>query len=240
MSKKNTAPANEAVRGRGRPRKYPYPAQLICSVTGVAVKTNPTQMAKQLKDSGLDLETFVKTYVCRSARRQIKEGRIKVDAGKVTTTPAPVTVPVTVDVGVTAETETTPEKTTEGEPEAETEPASTDKEKPEKRKRGRPRKVKPEGKTLKEVFDNEPVKRGRGRPRKNLVAPVVKKHRGRPRKNPVAVVNHVKHHRGRPKGSKNKKTTAKTDRLETIKKVWKKLENETPEAVRETITTVGN
>ena len=55
--------------GRGRPRKYEYPSKLKCTVTGRIVKTNPTQMKKQLEKSGKDLATFIATYVCRSARK---------------------------------------------------------------------------------------------------------------------------------------------------------------------------
>ena len=62
----------ETVVKRGRPRKYPYPAQLVCSVTGKVVKTNPTQFKTQLDKSGKDMETFIKTYVCRSARKEAK------------------------------------------------------------------------------------------------------------------------------------------------------------------------
>jgi len=55
--------------GRGRPRVYPYPSKLVCSVTGKVVLTNPMQMQAQLKKSGKTLEEYVKTYVCRAARK---------------------------------------------------------------------------------------------------------------------------------------------------------------------------
>jgi hypothetical protein len=56
---------------RGRPRKYPYPAQLTCTVSGRVVKTNPTQMKAMLEKSGKDLDTFIAEYVCRSARKGV-------------------------------------------------------------------------------------------------------------------------------------------------------------------------
>lgn len=63
-------PAAEGVkRGRGRPRIYDFPSVLTCSVTGKTVKTNPTQMKKMIEKSGLDLETFLKTYKSRAARK---------------------------------------------------------------------------------------------------------------------------------------------------------------------------
>jgi hypothetical protein len=74
--------------GRGRPRKYDYPAQLTCSVTGKIVKTNPSQFKKQLEASGKDMATFIKTYVCRSARKGVAS---KVE-GVAT---APASIPVT-------------------------------------------------------------------------------------------------------------------------------------------------
>jgi hypothetical protein len=58
--------------GRGRPRKYVFPAQLACSVTGKIVKTNPTQFQAMLNASGKDMATFMKTYVCRAGRKQVK------------------------------------------------------------------------------------------------------------------------------------------------------------------------
>ena len=61
--------------GRGRPRKYPYPAKLVCTVTGKVVLTNPTQMKSQLEKSGKTLEEYIKTYVCRSERKQMKTGK---------------------------------------------------------------------------------------------------------------------------------------------------------------------
>jgi len=76
--------------GRGRPRKYDYPASLTCSVTGKVVKTNPTQMKKMLEKSGKDMATFVKSYVCRSARKQVK-------AAVGTSVPEPTTTEVKVD-----------------------------------------------------------------------------------------------------------------------------------------------
>jgi hypothetical protein len=52
----NMTASNEVVKSnRGRPRKYQYPAQLTCSVTGKVVKTNPTQFANMLKASGKDM-----------------------------------------------------------------------------------------------------------------------------------------------------------------------------------------
>ena len=58
--------------GRGRPRKYTFPAQLTCLVTGRIVKTNPTQFKTMLEASGKDMTTFMKTYVCRAGRKQVK------------------------------------------------------------------------------------------------------------------------------------------------------------------------
>ena len=74
---------------RGRPRKYPYPAQLTCTVTGKVVKTNPTQMKAMVEKSGKDLETFIAEYVCRSARK-------KVAPVEAPTAPAPASEPVAV------------------------------------------------------------------------------------------------------------------------------------------------
>lgn len=65
------APVAEAVkRGKGRPRKYDYPAKLTCIATGRVVKTNPTQFKKMLEASKLDQATFISQYKCRSARKQ--------------------------------------------------------------------------------------------------------------------------------------------------------------------------
>ena len=89
---------------RGRPRKYPYPAQLTCTVTGKIVKTNPTQMKAMLEKSGKDLETFIAEYVCRSARKKVEPD---------TPIPAPANVPApeVPVVPVTAEASPQPEET---------------------------------------------------------------------------------------------------------------------------------
>jgi hypothetical protein len=64
---------NEVKRGRGRPKKHKdIPTTLTCSITGMVVKTTPTQFKKQLERSGLDLATFMKTYVCRAAKTALK------------------------------------------------------------------------------------------------------------------------------------------------------------------------
>jgi hypothetical protein len=74
MSTEQTNQNDTVVTGatRGRPRKYPYPSTLTCTVTGKVVKTNPTQFKKQLEQSGKTMEEYVATYVCRSARKQAK------------------------------------------------------------------------------------------------------------------------------------------------------------------------
>lgn len=60
-------------RGRGRPKVHSdVPSYLVCSVSGVKVKTTPVQFRKQLEKSGLDVDTFLKTYVCRAARTALK------------------------------------------------------------------------------------------------------------------------------------------------------------------------
>jgi hypothetical protein len=57
-------------RGRGRPKTHTdVPSHLVCSVTGKSVKTTPVQFRKQLEKSGLDRETFLKTYVSRAGKR---------------------------------------------------------------------------------------------------------------------------------------------------------------------------
>lgn len=77
--------------GRGRPRKYEFPAQLTCTVTGKVVKTNPTQFARQLQASGKDMATFIKTYVSRAGRKQVKvEAKAKKAGTDLTAVPAPV------------------------------------------------------------------------------------------------------------------------------------------------------
>ncbi len=59
---------------RGRPKIHTdVPSYLTCSVTGVVVKTTATQFRKQLERSGLDSETFQKTYVCRAAKTALKQ-----------------------------------------------------------------------------------------------------------------------------------------------------------------------
>lgn len=67
-----TVTASETIvkRGKGRPRKYNYPSQLTCVATGRVVKTNPFQFAKMLQETGMDQETFISQYKCRSARKQ--------------------------------------------------------------------------------------------------------------------------------------------------------------------------
>jgi len=60
----------QAKRGRGRPKKFlDVPSYLVCSVTGVKVKTTIPQYRKQLEKSGLDSATFQSTYVSRAGRR---------------------------------------------------------------------------------------------------------------------------------------------------------------------------
>jgi len=77
--------------GRGRPRKYEFPAQLTCTVTGKVVKTNPTQFARQLEASGKDMATFIKTYISRAGRKQVKvEVKVKKAGADLTAVPAPV------------------------------------------------------------------------------------------------------------------------------------------------------
>lgn len=81
---------NEIERlGRGRPRKYVFPAQLTCTVTGKIVKTNPTQFQAMLSASGKDMATFMKTYVCRAGRKQVKiEAKVKKSGVDVNVAPA--------------------------------------------------------------------------------------------------------------------------------------------------------
>lgn len=72
MSNETVTEKTEIVTKRGRPRKYPYPATLICSKSGKIVKTNPTQFQAQLNKSGLTQDEFIKNYICRSVRKQLK------------------------------------------------------------------------------------------------------------------------------------------------------------------------
>ena len=66
-------------RGRGRPKVHSdIPSHLVCSVTGVKVKTTPVQFRKQLEKSGLDRETFMNTYVCRAAKTAMKQKKVEV------------------------------------------------------------------------------------------------------------------------------------------------------------------
>jgi hypothetical protein len=68
---------------RGRPRLYPYPSTLTCTVTKKVVKTNPSQMKKQIAASGLTMEEYIASYVCRSARSQMKKGTLAADGSVV-------------------------------------------------------------------------------------------------------------------------------------------------------------
>ena len=70
MSETEQAP----LKRRGRPRKYPYPSRLTCTVTGRSVLTNPTQFKKQLDESGKSMEDYISTYVCRTARLKLEKG----------------------------------------------------------------------------------------------------------------------------------------------------------------------
>lgn len=61
-------------RSRGRPKIHTdVPSHLVCSITGIRVKTTPIQFRKSLEKSGLDRDTFLNTYVSRQGRKHIKE-----------------------------------------------------------------------------------------------------------------------------------------------------------------------
>lgn len=97
---------------KGRPRKYPYPAQLVCTVSGAVVKTNPTQMKAMLEKSGKDLETFIAEYVCRSARKPVKP--VKPAKVKAPVEPDALVAPVVSTVDFTAPAEETTSDDSEG------------------------------------------------------------------------------------------------------------------------------
>lgn len=70
----NETVVEQVKRGRGRPKVHSdVPSYLVCSVSGMKVKTTPTQFRKQLDRSGLDRETFINTYVCRAAKTALKQ-----------------------------------------------------------------------------------------------------------------------------------------------------------------------
>jgi hypothetical protein len=85
----------ETKKGRGRPKKYfNYPKVLTCSMTGKQTKTNPTQLHKQILASGKSLEEFLKTYICKSAKKSVAEGKIRRDPVTGFVTHAPVNPPL--------------------------------------------------------------------------------------------------------------------------------------------------
>ncbi len=80
------------VRGRGRPRKYDYPKELKCTVTGKMVKTNPIQFERSLKDSGKTMEEYVSSYISREGRGLLKG---KIEKKAITTPDVVAEVPTT-------------------------------------------------------------------------------------------------------------------------------------------------
>lgn len=56
-----------------------YPEYLICTVTGTKTKANPSQIKHYLETHGIDLETYLKNYVCRSAKKDIKDSKVKTE-----------------------------------------------------------------------------------------------------------------------------------------------------------------
>lgn len=75
----NKVNASAVKRGPGRPRKYDYPSELTCSVTGGKVKTNPVQIQKLLAKTGKTLAELVSTYVSRAGKQKLK-GQVVVAA----------------------------------------------------------------------------------------------------------------------------------------------------------------
>ena len=89
MSETEQAP----LKRRGRPRKYPYPSRLTCTVTGRSVLTNPTQFKKQLDESGKSMEDYISTYVCRTARLKLEKGLAVLPLTPIVKKEAPVVAP---------------------------------------------------------------------------------------------------------------------------------------------------
>lgn len=54
---------------KGRPRKYPYPSSMVCTVTGKTVKTNPTQFETLMKKYGKTQEELIASYVSREGKQ---------------------------------------------------------------------------------------------------------------------------------------------------------------------------
>jgi hypothetical protein len=89
MSETEQAPPKR----RGRPRKYPYPSRLTCTVTGRSILTNPTQFKKQLDESGKSMEDYISTYVCRTARLKLEKGLAVLPLTPIVKKEAPVVAP---------------------------------------------------------------------------------------------------------------------------------------------------
>jgi hypothetical protein len=54
--------------GRNQTVYVGYPKQLTCTKTGKVVKCNPVQIKKALEKKGIDLQTYISTFVCRDAK----------------------------------------------------------------------------------------------------------------------------------------------------------------------------
>lgn len=65
----------EKKAGRGRPRQYQYPSELVCTVTGKSVKTNYKQFQKGLESSGKSYDEYIATYVSREGRKVLNAKR---------------------------------------------------------------------------------------------------------------------------------------------------------------------
>ena len=68
---------NSEKKSRGRPRIYNYPNELVCTITGKKVKTNPIQFKKQLEKSGLSQEEYIKNFVSREGKKIIHPKPVK-------------------------------------------------------------------------------------------------------------------------------------------------------------------